>query len=161
MIVLLGDLLRAALSSDNTQQVQLRTEAEFIERYGQLMHLRYGDRLSVTLDVPGELLDEPVPHFLLQPLVENSVRHGMSPGNAPMTITVRARSEDDMLRLDVVDDGAGIASGTPAREGIGLGNTRRRLEQLYGRLATLEIGAAAGNGTAVVVRLPRRIVHAP
>jgi two-component system, LytTR family, sensor kinase len=160
MIVMLGDLLRAALSSDDTQEVQLRTEAAFIERYGALMHLRFGNRLSVNIDVPRELLDERVPHFLLQPLVENSVRHGMAPGNAPMTITVRARGENDMLRLDVVDDGAGLELDMPPHEGIGLGNTRRRLEQLYGRLATLEIAPAAGSGTAVVVRLPRRMVHA-
>lgn len=155
MLVRLSELLRIALDASGTQEVRLKSEAEFLERYGQLMRMRFGDRLSIRMDVPPELLEDRVPHFLLQPLVENSVRHGMGSGRSSITITITARADRERLRVEIADDGRGLPRES-IREGIGLGHTRRRLKQLYGANASLDIGNRPGGGAAVTVTFPRR-----
>ncbi len=155
MLIRLSEMLRMALDSD-AQEVHLAAEADFLERYRDIMRMRFGKSLSINVDMSDDVLNERVPHFLLQPLVENSVRHGMDSGRSSIAITVSARTERDRLRLDVVDNGKGLSLDIPLREGIGIGHTRRRLEQMYGALASLTIANRPEGGTAVTVELPRR-----
>lgn len=150
----LGDLLRDTLDSPE-HEVPLAREIELLEHYLAIQRVRFGDRLAVELDVAPETLDAAVPGLVLQPLVENAIRHGIETRDEPGRITVlAARAGGGRLRLEVVDDGPGIGPG--AREGVGLGNTRARLGQLYGDAHRFEVERIAGGGTAVHIELPLR-----
>ena len=145
-IGLLSDFLRQSLSSSHRQEVLLEEELRFLDLYLEIEKTRFGERLRVAQQVAPELLTEPVPNLILQPLVENAVRHGMRPGNAPLTIEIVARPlGDDRLELRVSDDGRGLpdSSNGPPREGVGLSNTRARLEQLYGTQQSFELRRAS------------------
>jgi LytS/YehU family sensor histidine kinase len=144
--------------------VSLRQELASLEDYLDIQRVRFGDRLSVNLTVDPRVLDARVPVFLLQPLMENAIEHGGA-DDGRVTIELSASRMDDMLHVALADDGGGTASrsgrGHTGR-GIGLGNTRARLEQLYGDRASVELrsenrtGAETGgtNGMRVEVRLP-------
>ncbi|HEY0615205.1 MAG TPA: ATP-binding protein, partial [Candidatus Elarobacter sp.] len=105
----------------------------------------------------GPLLDERVPSFLLQPLVENAVRHGVNESKQRTTIRVSAAAEADVLTVRISDDGRGLPPDAVLQEGIGLRNTRRRLAELYGAAARLDVANRDGGGTEVVVTIPRRV----
>lgn len=154
MISRLGDLLRAALNRSDRLEVPLREEVEFTQRYLDIESVRFGDRLSTHLEIDPSVADALVPNLLLQPLVENSIRHGISRVTGPGEISLQARAEGDRLVLEVADNGAG--PGGPVKgSGVGLENTRSRLAQLYGDdQALLRIGARPGGGTLVTIRLP-------
>lgn len=155
MVTRLADLLRHSLESSRTQVVTLRVELEAVRRYLDIEQVRFGDRLAVTIDVPETLLDRMVPSFLLQPLVENAVRHGLVDALTPLGIGVRARLDGGTLTIAVSDDGAGIAHGDDAGNGLGLANTRARLRGLYGDAASLTLSPGeTGAGTTVTVVLP-------
>jgi two-component system LytT family sensor kinase len=131
MIVALSDLLRMSLRTTGTQEVPLQEELSFLQRYVQIMSLRFGDRLRFRFDVDQELLDARVPSLMLQPLVENSIRHGFDDARARGTVEVTVLRDGEVLRCVVTDDGRGL----PAhgfREGVGLSSTRARLRHLYG-----------------------------
>ena len=129
----LGDLLRMALHTSNQQEVPLKQELEALHKYLDIEQTRLGPRLHVRMQVDADTLDTLVPNLLLQPLVENAVRHGIAPHSRPGSITVEARRQDDQLALHVTDSGYGVP---PERlqalnSGVGLANTRARLERLY------------------------------
>lgn len=155
MVTRLADLLRHSLESSRTQLVTLRVELEAVRRYLDIEQIRFGDRLQVTIDVNDALLDCMVPSFLLQPLVENAVRHGPVDTRTPVRIVVGASNSNGQLTLVVSDDGAGIRDDVGAGDGVGLANTRARLKGLYGDAASLSLSSGtAGTGTVVRVVLP-------
>ena len=154
MIAALSHLLRLSLESSGDQLLPLRRELEFVESYLAIEHARFGDRLCFTLDVPPETFAALVPAFLLQPLVENAVRHGLEPRAGAGILTVRARHEGTSLRLSVADNGVGLSADQPLREGIGLANTRARLTALFAGESSLRL--LQGDGLTVEATLPFR-----
>ena len=153
MIAALSDLLRMSLRSVGVQEVELREELEFLQRYLEIMSLRFGDRLTVTLDIDPDVLDARVPTLVLQPLVENAFRHGFGDGMRAGQVRVTVVPDGDMLRCEVVDNGRGIAP-VGAREGVGTSNTRARLRHLYGEHFSLELTANPGGGARVSLAIP-------
>jgi signal transduction histidine kinase len=129
----LGDLLRVALSSSNVQEVPLREELDLLQKYLDIEQTRFGSRLSVRMHIDPEVLDARVPNLLLQPLVENAVRHGIAPHARPGVITVDATRAGARLRIQVRDSGEGVPADrlTLLNQGVGLANTRARLQHLY------------------------------
>ena len=155
MVTRLADLLRHSLESSRTQLVTLRVELEAVRRYLEIEQIRFGDRLIVAIDVDDSLLDHMVPSFLLQPLVENAVRHGLVDARGPLRVDVRASMRDRELVIGISDDGAGIDAQDAGEGGIGLANTRARLRALYGDAASLTLSPGnRGVGTIVTVVLP-------
>lgn len=160
MIALLSDLLRLSLDRDDRHQVPLKDELSFLERYLAIEKIRFRDRLEVDLDVDDECLGAQVPRLILQPLVENSIRHGLALRSAAGHIQIRARRSSrpeggGRLDLRVADDGPGLPEGeTPRREGVGLTNTRARLEQIYGDDFVFGLGRSEAGGLEVRLDLP-------
>lgn len=161
----LGRLLRQTLASTDAQEVPLREELAALEPYLEIEEARFADRLCVRRAVEPDVLDAAVPHFVLQPLVENAIRHGIAPRAAAGTVEIAAWREGGALCLQVQDDGVGLpADFTVDRDGgVGLHNTRDRLAQLYGAPragdgpgASLDVGPAPGGGTRVRLRIPWR-----
>lgn len=151
----LAALLRHSLDSSSAQRVPLRVEIEALQHYVDIEKVRRGDRLTVSIDVPPDLGSAMVPSLLLQPLVENAVRHGADGNEGPLHIRVNARGQAGDLELEVTDDGSGVASDASHPDGVGLGHSRARLAGLYGEAASLTLRpAATGRGTTVLVRLP-------
>jgi two-component system LytT family sensor kinase len=142
------------LATSGEQELPLSRELEMVERYLAIEHARFGDRLSYHVDVPAELQPAMVPAFLLQPLVENAVRHGLEPRPGAGSLSIRARREASILHLEVADNGVGLPELAPTREGIGLVNTRARLRELYNGNAHLEL--RSGDGVTVEITLPFR-----
>jgi signal transduction histidine kinase len=129
----LGDLLRMTLQSSNLQELPLKEELELLQKYLDIEQTRFGNRLSVSMDIDPETLDAQVPNFLLQPLVENAVRHGIVPHTRSGRIVIESRRTGNRLMLEVVDSGNGVPPHrlTLLNQGVGLANTRARLEHLY------------------------------
>ncbi|HEY9226653.1 MAG TPA: histidine kinase [Gemmatimonadaceae bacterium] len=151
MVAALSDLLRMSLQNIGAQEVPLQSELEFLQRYVEIMSLRFGDRLNVTIDIDPETRDARVPNLFLQPLVENSFRHGFGDLGAG-SIEISVRREGDMLRCDVVDNGRGLRAGH--KEGVGLAATRQRLAQLYGDRQVFTLRGAPGEGVHVSMAIP-------
>jgi two-component sensor histidine kinase len=151
MIVALSDLLRMSLQNIGAQEVPLQSELEFLQRYLEIMTLRFGDRLDVVMDVDEDARDARVPNLFLQPLVENSFRHGFGDVGAG-SIRISVRRDGEMLRCDVSDDGRGLRSGH--KEGVGLTSTRQRLEHLYGDRQSFTLQGAPGKGVHVSMAIP-------
>ncbi len=156
MIARLGELLRATLENANLQEVPLRQELEFIQPYLEIEQARLGPRLQVRFAVDAAAMDSLVPNMILQPLVENAIRHGIAPRAEPGTIEISAQRDNGTLRLTVRDDGPGIGGPRPSESpsGLGLANTRARLRQLYGPDHGLELADAARGGFEVLLTLP-------
>jgi LytS/YehU family sensor histidine kinase len=155
MVTRLADLLRHSLESSRTQLVTVRVELEAVRRYLDIEQVRFGDRLRVEVDADTTLLEAMVPSFLLQPLVENAVRHGSVDARSPLHVSVVARADGNCLTITVTDDGAGIRDIADAAAGVGLANTRARLQGLYGGDASLTLSSGSGGaGTVVTIVLP-------
>lgn len=156
MVIGLSDFLRATLEKSEQARVPLSEDLDFVKRYIELQRARFADRLSCDVSVDDDCLGQPVPTLLLQPLVENAIRHGISRRAAPGRIEIRAHLEGDRLIVEVRDDGVGLPEDfePETHEGIGLGNTRSRLRQLYGDRAGLDVGPRASGGVTVRVVLP-------
>lgn len=157
MLSQLSDLLRMTLENFGLQEVSLREELEFIRRYLDIQQTRFQERLQITIDVPPETLDARVPNQALQPIVENAIHHGLEGRKGSGTIEIRARGRAAMLQLTVRDDGAGLSANwqVAQTEGIGLSNTRMRLKQLYGPLASLDLANHPHGGTQVTMLIPQ------
>lgn len=154
MIAHLAGLLRYSLDSARTQQVPLRVELEALRHYLDIEQIRHGERLVVRIDVPDELSDLMVPSLMLQPIVENAIRHANDPVRT-LTVTVTARVDGSRVVMRVMDDGTGIAAEDAGREGVGIGNTKARLAGLYGSAGTLSLSPGAdGRGTMVEIGIP-------
>jgi two-component system, LytTR family, sensor kinase len=155
MIASLSLLLRESLDAGTVDQVPLARELGLLDRYVDIQRARFGDRLDVRVEVEeAGVGDALVPTLILQPLVENSIRHGLSARVTAGRIRVRAMRRADRLVLEVLDDGTGLAAHEGIREGVGLGNTRARLLQLYGPSHTVELRNADGGGTLVRLTMP-------
>ncbi len=155
MITKLSDLLRLSLDGDDRQQVSLQEELAFLDRYVGIEMIRFRDRLHVSIDIEPDCLDALVPKLILQPLVENAIRHGIAMRSAAGRVQLRGRQVGGRLRLVVSDDGPGIPHGPEAvREGVGLANTRARLAQLYARDHTFILRNGRVGGFEVVLEIP-------
>lgn len=156
MLLGLGALMRATIDRPPDQLTTLATEVDFVQRYLDLQGARFGDRLEVRLAVEPDALALLVPSFLIQPLVENALRHGIARRPGPAVLEVTAAIVDGVLRLDVADDGAGLMPGFSLERhaGTGLRNISNRLQQLYGSRARFSIEPRLAGGTRVSVVLP-------
>ena len=161
MLSQLAGLLRRSLRTFDAQRVPLREEMAFLRPYLEIERARLGERLRVELDVDGRLDRALVPHLLLQPLVENAVRHGIAPRPRGGCVELRVAAQDGRLRIEVADDGPGATEAAlDAGQGIGLSNTRARLAALYGDDHRMEI-ASGPEGFTVRVELPLELAHPP
>jgi LytS/YehU family sensor histidine kinase len=160
MLELLSELLRQVLTSDNRQVVALDEELRFLDGYLAVAQIRFSDRLRIVRNVDPRVMDALVPQFVLQPLVENALRHGISESVAGGTIEIAAQLEGEDLVLTVGDDGPGISS-TPNGGGVGLRNVRERISTLYGAGAILDLQPRSGGGTVARVRIPYRPAIVP
>jgi two-component system LytT family sensor kinase len=156
MIARLSGLLRAALQSAPRQQVSLRQELEFLEGYLEIEKARLGDRLVVAMDIAAETLDASVPNLVLQPLVENAIRHGVAPRRKAGHLEVSARRADGDLEIVIRDDGPGLPAGA-LKEGVGLGNVRARMLRLYGPAHRFELRNGGAGGLTVELALPFQV----
>jgi sensor histidine kinase YesM len=162
MIARLSELLRLTLESAGRQEVSLRQELDALERYLEIEQVRFQDRLTVRVLAPPETLDASVPNLVLQPIVENAIRHGIAPRSSAGRIEIRAERRNGMIELQVIDDGPGLRPGNEEfKEGIGLANTRARLRRLYGDEHRIEIKNADEGGLVVNLSIPFRQAETP
>jgi sensor histidine kinase YesM len=159
MIAGLSDLLRHTLENAGRQEVPLREELDFLELYLDIQQMRFSDRLEVQMEIAPETLEARVPNLILQPLVENAIRHGVAQRISAGLVMVSARREDGLLQLKVYDDGPGLQEGWRMEEsdGIGLANTRARLQQLYGTEHRFDISNREGGGVEATLLIPLRL----
>jgi Putative regulator of cell autolysis len=159
---LLSDMLRATFQGADVQTVPLREEIDLVERYLEIEEIRFEDRLRVEIDVDPAVSEVAVPYLLLQPLVENAVRHGIAPHAEAGVVRVAARPATTRgqkgVELTVADSGPGFSE-APAvildeSEGVGLSTTKRRLDTLYGEAHVLKLGTAAEGGARVTICIP-------
>jgi two-component system LytT family sensor kinase len=159
MLAMLGDLLRDSFEKIGAQEVALRQEMGFLERYLEIEKTRFQDRLRVQTRIAPETLDALVPNLILQPLVENAIRHGISRRAGSGSIEVSSWCDDGMLAIRVRDDGPGLPELTnelQGRPGVGLANTQARLRQLYGDRHHFDLENRSGGGLDVTMHLPFR-----
>lgn len=164
----LGDLLRRSLDRAGETESTLADELAFLRRYVHIQHLRFGDRLEVREEVTEEAKDALVPTLLLQPLVENAIRHGLELDREPGLVLVAARRQDSRLEITIADNGKGFADegeaagagadsalrGAADGDGVGLGSTRDRLSLLYGEEGELTVESNPPFSTEIMIRLP-------
>jgi len=158
MLEQLGEMLRRVMRRDGPQEVTLAEEIDFLRQLLAIEEVRFSDRLRPEFDVDRSLLNAAVPEFVLQPLVENALRHGLARRVDATLLRISARRDGNVLVLTVTDDGPGPTSGPDdadeRAEGVGLSNTRERLAVLYGDAASLTLTPLPGGGAAATVRLP-------
>ena len=156
MIASLGQMLRLSLDSAPNPEVPLEQELKFLDAYLEIARMRFGDRLEVRFDVAPETGDALVPTFILQPLVENAVRHGIEPGIARGTIEINVRHTGETLCLSIRDTGVGLAGEAAggAQNGIGIANTRARLQSLYPGRHHFVVRNAAAGGCVAELEIP-------
>lgn len=153
LLLRLSDLLRLSLKSTENHEVTLRDELEFLRNYLEIEQTRFQDRLTVRYEIDEQAFDAQVPNLILQPLVENAIRHAVAPKPGKSTVEIRAARRNGKVELQVRDDGPGLPAVTNGN-GIGLSNTRARLDKLYGSAHTFELSPANGHGLQVTVTLP-------
>ncbi len=159
MIATLSDLLRLSLNASGREEVTLREELDFLNHYLLIQKARFGERLRIEMEIEPAALDAMVPVLVLQPLVENAVKHGIEKHIAPGVISIVARRSGDLLHIQVADNGRGMnksADGSSPREGVGLSNTRSRLKELYGSRGVLKLEPPQRGGFLVEIQLPWR-----
>jgi two-component system LytT family sensor kinase len=156
MLTRLSDLLRLTMQHRGQNEISLRDELALVGQYIEIMRVRFGDRLTVNHAIRPEALDALVPQFILQPLLENAFDHGIARTSGPGTIEIAALTVDGKLEISITDNGLNSnGSAAPAaKQGLGLTNTRRRLEQLYGPAQSISLEKLPERGTRVVVAIP-------
>lgn len=154
MLELLSDVLREVLQTKKHAETTLREELAFVEKYLTIEQVRFSDRLQVQWSIAATVQDALVPEFVLQPLVENAIRHGINHTTDGGVINIAAAEKDGVLVLSVCDNGRGVRS--TALEGLGLNNTRERLATLYGDDGQLTLTPVDGGGTSATLRFPIR-----
>ena len=158
MLGKLSDLLRDVLRHRDSAFVGLGDEVRYARTWLEIAKVRFADRLTFEIDVPPETLDLAVPLFILQPLVENALAHGIGGVLEGGRITIRSRRKGERLRIEVEDNGAGLGERASRREGIGLSNTRERLHAAYGSDSALTLSPGPGKGTIASITVPARSV---
>jgi two-component system, LytTR family, sensor kinase len=156
MLDQLGEMLQRVMRTDRPPEVPLLEELEFTRRFLGISEVRFSDRLRPIIDIDPTLHSAAVPEFVLQPLVENALRHGLAKRSDATLLRIEAHRDGADLLLTVTDDGPGPGDPAGAQEGVGLGNTRARLATLYGARAGLALRSLPGGGTSATVRLPYR-----
>jgi two-component system, LytTR family, sensor kinase len=159
MISRLSDFLRLTLQTSDTPQIPVASEMIFIRHYLDIQKIRFGDRLTFRLDIAPEALSALVPTLLLQPLVENAVQHGILPHREGGSVTIKVHTDARTLKLRIEDDGPGFRTSPMPPFGVGLSNTARRLDELYGDGAKLVVGRGAVSGVVVNIELPLVVVR--
>ena len=159
MTLQLADLLRFSLDAMGVHEVPLSRELTLLQKYVDIQQMRFQDRLHVEMDIAGNTLSALVPNMILQPLVENAIRHGIGPRRGPGRVCIMSRQVFDELWLEICDDGIGLTryDGTVPPEGVGLRNTRARLQQLYNHDHRLILEDAPGGGCVIKIHIPFRI----
>jgi sensor histidine kinase YesM len=161
MLVRLSELLRITMSHTGAPETALRDEVAFIERYLDIEKIRFRNRLDVVVDVAAEAMEAQVPSLILQPMVENAMKHGIEPNTARGRIELRGARQGADLVLTVADNGAGMPADGPKREGIGVANTRARLAELYGGAQKFELVNRPEGGLCVRITIPFRTAPHP
>jgi two-component system, LytTR family, sensor kinase len=156
MIAGLSHLLRETLDAGSVDLVPLSREIELLERYVEIQRARFGTRLDVSIDVEEPVRGALVPIFILQPLVENAIKHGLAAHIHAGRIAVRAARTAEQTIVEIEDDGPGVAAGD-IKDGVGLGNTRARLQEMFGSRHALDVTNAPGGGTLVRLSLPWQV----
>src|SRR4051812_42049146 len=157
LIARLSSLLRFSLDNTRVQEVTVRQEMDFLERYIEIQKVRFSDRLAVGIAIEPAAMEARIPNLLLQPLVENAILHGVMPKSGPGRVDVKGHVADGNLHLEVRDDGPGLGDGMKrAKEGIGLTNTRERIKKIYGAAGHLSLVSEPGRGVTVQIVLPCR-----
>jgi len=158
MITRLGDFLRLTLENSGTQEVTLQQEIEFLRCYLEIERIRFQDRLMTRVDVSPPALDAKVPNLILQPIVENAIRHGIAPRSSPGLIEILAKPQNGTLRIQVRDNGPGLPPDRTSEKmftkGLGLANTERRLDQLYGAAHRFDLVNDPEGGLIVTLEIP-------
>jgi two-component system LytT family sensor kinase len=154
MLAGLSDLLRSVLEERPMPEVPLRDELRFLERYLEIERVRCADRLQVRVEVEPELLDASVPNLILQPLVENAIKHGVARRSQATLVRIGAERRNGTVVLSVRDDGPGLEP--EPREGVGLRNTRARLARMYGEHQRMELAGGEDGGAVATIELPYR-----
>src|SRR6185503_16059927 len=158
MLTGLADLLRHSLKNSEAQEVSLKEELEFLECYLGIEKLRFKDRLRVNMKIEPDTLEALVPNLILQPIVENAIRHGIEQRSASGLLEISAQRQNGTLSLEVRDDGPGLSPEDKPGEGqIGLANTRTRLRQLYGEAQSFELRNEVGGGAVATMAIPFRL----
>lgn len=154
-LVLVSDMLRHAVETARIQEVALRDEIATLRLYTQIQQVRFGERLRLSWDVEDDVLDAAVPHMLLQPLVENAIKHGVEVRSNAGRILVSGRRRGRTLLLSIQDDGPGYRAPTTRHgSGLGIANVKSRLLQLYGEKQSFSVADAPGGGTLVTIEIP-------
>ena len=155
MLTGLADLLRHSLKNVEAQEISLKEELEFLERYLEIEKVRFKDRLKVNMKIESDTLEALVPNLILQPIVENAIRHGIGQRSASGLLEISAQRQNGTLFLQVRDDGPGLQPGDQSVAGqIGLANTRARLRQLYGDAQSFELRNEVGGGALATMAIP-------
>jgi two-component system, LytTR family, sensor kinase len=154
MLTSLSQLLRLTLEAPSDQLVPLERELRVIDQYLEIMHIRFEHRLQFHLDIAPATRHALIPPLLLQPLVENAIRHGIALRSEGGVVTISASTTDSRLHLSICDNGRGLPEDQPLREGVGITNTRARLQEFYGNDATLVF--RNHDGLKVKITLPLR-----
>jgi len=155
MIVGLSEFLRRATENSHRSQVTLAEEVEYLQRYVDIQKVRFGERLRVSVDIPADLMDAQVPNLLLQPLVENAIKHGIATRVVGGDVRVTGTRKDSSVCLSVYNDGPGFADDWQTNgAGVGLANLRTRLQILHGDACELQMRRAGSDGVEVIVTLP-------
>jgi len=161
MITRLGDFLRLTLENSGAQEVTLRQEMEFLRCYLEIERIRFQDRLVTHIDVAQQTLDAKVPNLILQPIVENAIRHGIAPRSTQGLIEIEAKQRNGTLRIQVRDNGPGLSAHRTSenmfKKGLGLANTETRLEQLYGAAHSFNLRDNPDGGLIVTLEIPFHI----
>jgi signal transduction histidine kinase len=158
MITRLGDFLRLTLENSGAQEVPLKQEIEFLNGYLEIERIRFQDRLTTNVEIDPAVMDVRVPNLILQPIVENAMRHAIATNANAGRVEIVATARNGMLRIQVKDNGPGLpfaAGPTNLKHGVGLANTRARLERLYGSNHRFELANEAAGGLVVTLEIPR------
>lgn len=154
MIARLGDFLRLTLDNSDQQLVTLKEETEFLRCYLDIEQVRFGERLKVAFEMEPITLSAQVPHLILQPVVENAIQHAVAPRTMQSEINIKAERRNGVLRLEVRDNGPGMAADPLAARGVGLNNVRARLQQIYGQNSRFELTNGQTGGFTVAMEIP-------
>ncbi len=154
MIARLGDFLRLTINSNGTQKVTLKRELEFLKHYLEIEKMRFRDRLKVEFDVEEKTFSAEVPNLILQPLVENAIKHGISKSMSAGKISFSSKRIGKKLQIQIVNDGLVFNGNGFGKEGVGIANTRNRLKQLYGEDFKFELTPLENGGAKVVLEIP-------